>query len=156
MVRPNNQISLRRRFRGAEPGLTRPLDRLWCWRRRPVAFAPDPLGGLDERAELVQFVFRRDLVSHDRGREAALRAHGEPLYRYVLCGLPDAGFELFDGLALSAGLGGDEAEDDGLLFGDVAERLEVTRALVVIFEEQAVGGFVGEDLGWYRPVGGGR
>ena len=75
-----------------------------------------------------------------------MRAHGEPLYRYVLCGFPDAGFQLFDGLALPAGLGGDEAEDDGLLFGDVAERLEVTRAIVVVFEEQAVGVYAAEDL----------
>lgn len=103
--------------------------------------APDPLGGLDEGAELVLLVLDRELILHYGSREAALRAYGEPLQRHVPCSLPNSGFELFDGLASRTGLGGDEAEDDGFVLGNVPEGLEVARALVVVLEEQAVGVF---------------
>jgi hypothetical protein len=57
-----------------------------------------------------------DGVAYDGGREAALGTYGELLQKVVSGGFPDAGFELFGGLAVG-GLRGDEAEYDGFSSG---------------------------------------
>src|ERR671917_562949 len=84
-----------------------------------MTLAPDPLGRFDEGLELVLLVLDGDNVAYDGDRKAALGAYGEPLQREVPGGLPDAGFELFDCLAVG-GLRGYQAEDYDLAFGDVA------------------------------------
>ena len=83
-----------------------------------MTLAPDPLGCFDEGVELVLLVLDGDGVADDGGRKAALGAYGEFLQWEVPGGLPDAGFELFDCLAVG-GLRGYQAEDYDLAFGDM-------------------------------------
>src|SRR5207302_1213926 len=54
-----------------------------------------------------------------------------------LCGLPDTAFQCVFALQ-SWLLGADQSQYDGTIFGNLAQRLEPSRALFVIFKEEAV------------------
>src|SRR5215510_10500454 len=69
--------------------------------------------------------------------EAALRREAELINRHVATGVLDAALD--DVLLLhGTGLGGDQAEHEGFVLGQEAQRLEAACALAVPFEKIAV------------------
>lgn len=81
--------------------------------------------------------FRRDRVAGDGRSKAALRANAEPGKWKILCSSRDALAQVIEGFEL-AGLGAYQAEHDEFVFGDVLERLERTRAIIVVLEQEPV------------------
>src|SRR5262245_45425267 len=99
--------------------------------------APDLASGLDTQPELRPLLFLGEVVAVVRAGEAALRADAQVLERHELRRLVDAPLEDILGFELRQ-LGGNQPEHHLLALGDVAQRLEAARALVVVLEEEAV------------------
>ena len=109
--------------------------------------APDLFGDLDHARELDPLVGFLEVVAM-RGRgEAALMGERALLERHIFRRLVDALFD--EVLGLGGGLlRAHEPEHDGRALRREAQRREVARALVVIFEEEAVDlHLVEQDLG---------
>src|ERR1700749_2444683 len=96
--------------------------------------APDLGGGVDDQGELVPLLLLGEVVALLGRGEAALAGQAELVEGGVLGGLVDPALDEVLGLELAA-LAGDHAEHDPLALGQVAERLEAARALVVPLAE---------------------
>ena len=84
-----------------------------------LCFLPPHLPrGLDDDSELVPLVFDRDPIADDRGGEATLWAQCQSVERDDAAGLFQAARQLLRRFPTGA-LGGDEAQDHRLVFGDV-------------------------------------
>ena len=100
-------------------------------------------GGLDDQPQLGELLVEGERVALDGGGEAALRGEAELVERDVLRGLVDPALEGVLVLERAA-LGGDQAEHDLLALRHEPQRLEATGALVVVLQEEAVDGELGE------------
>ena len=114
---------------------------------RTFAVAPHFARDFDATLELAPLVGLAEVVAvHGRG-EAALVAERALLDRHVFRRFVDAPLDLVLGLGRGM-LGAHQAEDDRLAFRREAQRREVARALVVVFEEKAVDlHFVEQNIG---------
>src|SRR3972149_6802693 len=121
------------RSSGARPISSSRTRKTWC---RPRS-APDPARRLRDQLQLAPLLVPGEQVAEVGGGEAALRADRQVLDRYVLRRLIDAPPQLVDGLKLRL-LRADEAEDDHLVPGHEAQRLEAAGALRVVLEQEAV------------------
>src|SRR5215831_7130724 len=111
-----------------------------------VSLAPDLVGDLDQAAQLRPLLVLGQAIALFGRGEAALARDAELVERGIFRRLIDAAPELV--LAFKpAGLGGHDAEHHGLALGQLAQRLEATGALAVVFHEVAVHvDFVEQDL----------
>src|SRR4029077_13220019 len=96
--------------------------------------APDLPCGLDDERQLLLFVVDGHRVAHEVARETTLRTETQLIERQELRRLVDAAFDHVLGLQHRR-LGGNQAEDDVLALGDVAQRREVARAVGVVLHE---------------------
>ena len=110
----------------------------------PAGSSPHGPGCFDHRAQLASLIVQRNAVADDRCGKPALGAQGQPLQRQVLGGLMDAVGELFHRLPAGA-FGRHKTEDDRLVVGNVLQGRKGARALVVVFQEQALGADVLKD-----------
>src|SRR5690242_16295037 len=102
-----------------------------------MASAPNLFGRFYHKFQFCDLVGDRDVISLNGAREAALWAERELIERAVLRRLLDPALQRVLGLHRRQ-LGRDEAEDHGLALGHEAQRREIARPLVVIFEEITV------------------
>src|SRR3954453_11242691 len=91
--------------------------------------------GLDEERELGPLLGLGQRVALDRRGEAALAREAELLDVNVAAGLLDAALEVVLALEVAA-LGRHHAEDDEFAGRHEAQRLEASRARVVVLEEE--------------------
>src|SRR5713226_3295088 len=104
---------------------------------RLLALAPDRTCDASHELELALLLFLTDPVALHGGSEATLRAQRQSLERDVPRRLLDPLLQLALGLELWL-LGRDEAEDGESVFRQVRERLEASRAPVVVLEQKPV------------------
>src|SRR5712692_3631505 len=104
---------------------------------RLLALAPDRSGDASHQLELAFLLFVTDPVALHGRCEPALRAQRQPLEWDIARRLLDPLLQLGLGLELWL-LGRDEAEDGESVFRQVRERLEASRALVVVLEQKPV------------------
>src|SRR6266542_5297083 len=93
-----------------------------AWKFMQLA-RPDLARGVDQQVQLATLVVPRDLVARGHRGEAALRAQRQAFEGDVLGRLVDPPEEIVRRLE-QRWLGGDEAEDDGLVRRDEAQRRE--------------------------------
>src|SRR6202158_5816619 len=124
----------------------------WLGRR---GLSPHLARALDAEADFRRLILARDLIARRGAGEAALRAYRELVEADIFRGLVDSMFEQLLGFELGE-LGGDQSQDDCLVFGHQAQRLESDGAGSVVFEtvvidvdlvEQRVGNQVVAALG---------
>src|SRR5262249_3391095 len=107
---------------------------------------PHILRYADDELQLAPLRVPGDVVPLGVGAEAALGGKSETLERDEGARLVDALLQLVLGLHLRA-LRGEKPEDDDLVVPRVAQGLEAAGALVVVLEQQPLGGDVREDRG---------
>src|SRR6266540_4009485 len=110
----------------------------------PAIASTSRAGTLIHSVELHSLILRRDTVARHGRSEAALRAQGQPLQREKCGRLVDAAAELLHALEPRL-LRRDEPENHLAVLGHGFQRLEASRALIVVFEKEAVGAAALED-----------
>src|SRR5438874_2301992 len=100
--------------------------------------APDFAGGFNHETQLRDLLVPVQTIALDGRGKAALRAKAELLERHVFCRFVDPALQIV--LAFERGaLAGHEAEHHSFVPPrHEAQRLEPTRAGIVVFEEEAV------------------
>ena len=102
------------------------------------ALVPHGARRVDDEPQLRPLLVLGDHIAFHHRSEAALRREREVLERNVLRRLFDAPGDRV-GLSSSCGsFARDQAQHDGLAFGDEAQRLEAARAFVVVLEQETV------------------
>ena len=104
---------------------------------RPAFSGPDPVGHLDDVAELGPLFGLGQRVALDGAGESALGAEAQLLHRHELGRLADPAGQIVVVLQLRP-FAGHQPQHHGLVRRYVTERGEVTRTLVVVLEEVGV------------------
>src|ERR1700733_14532977 len=99
--------------------------------------APDASRGIGDQLQLCPLLLFGEEIAFGGGSETALRADRKILERDKARSLFDAPREVVGGFELRQ-FRADQAEDDGFSLGHEAQRHECSRAVIVVFEQEAV------------------